>query len=151
MTTTRPTCSLNFHWQTNRMLQTVPCLPSIYLMIKLTARDHATERAVPCQRERFWAHTALLTHLRNETQNYDDVMEWKHFRSTGPLCGEFTGSPHKRPVTQSFDVFFDVRLNKRLSKQSWCWWFETPSRLLWRHRNDCLSFEVMERDPLSTT
>ena len=26
-------------------------------------------------------------------------------------------------------------LNKPLSKQSWGWWFETPSRSLWRHRN----------------
>ena len=42
----------------------------------------------------------------------------------------------QRPLTRSFDVFFDVRLNKRLSKQSWVWWFETPSRSLWRHCND---------------
>ena len=59
-------------------------------------------------------------------------------RVTGHLCGEFTGPrwiPAQRPVTQSFDVFFDLRLNKRLSKQSWGWWFETLSRLLWRHRN----------------
>ena len=41
--------------------------------------------------------------------------------------------PAQRPVTQSFDVFFDLRLNKRLSKQSWSWWLETPSRSLWRH------------------
>ena len=32
-----------------------------------------------------------------------------------PVTGEF---PSQRPVTQSFDVFFDLRLNKRLSKQS---------------------------------
>ena len=50
-----------------------------------------------------------------------------------PVTGEF---PLQRPVTRSFDVFFDVRLNKRLSKQSWGWWFETPSRPLWRHSND---------------
>ena len=31
------------------------------------------------------------------------------------VTGEF---PAQRPVTQSFDVFFDLRLNKRLSKQS---------------------------------
>ena len=49
-----------------------------------------------------------------------------------PVPGEF---PAQRPVTQSFDVFFDLRLNKRLSKQSWGWWFETLSRPLWRHRN----------------
>ena len=36
-------------------------------------------------------------------------------------------------VTQSFDVFFDVRLGKRLSKQRW--WFETPWRRLWRNCN----------------
>ena len=33
-----------------------------------------------------------------------------------PVPGEF---PTQRPVTQSFDVFFNLRLNKRLSKQSW--------------------------------
>ena len=43
------------------------------------------------------------------------------FRVTGPLCGEFTGPgefPTQRPVTRSFDVYFDLRLNKRLCKQS---------------------------------
>ena len=43
--------------------------------------------------------------------------------------------PAKRSVTRSFDVFFDLRLNKPLSKQSWGWWFVTPSRSLWRHCN----------------
>ena len=54
------------------------------------------------------------------------------FRVTGHLCGEF---PTQRPITRSFDVYFDLRTNKRLSKQSWRWWFETPSRPLWHHRN----------------
>ena len=36
-------------------------------------------------------------------------------------------------MTWSFNVFFDLRLNKRLSKQSWGWWSETPSRSLSRH------------------
>ena len=59
-------------------------------------------------------------------------------RLTGLLCGEFTGHrwiPPQWPVTRNFDVFFDLRLNKRLSKQSWGWWFETPSHSLWRHCN----------------
>ena len=61
------------------------------------------------------------------------------FRVTGPLCGEFTGPgefPTQRPVTRSFDVFFDLRLNKRLGKQPWGWWFETPSWSLWRQCNE---------------
>ena len=60
------------------------------------------------------------------------------FRVTGHLCGAFTGPgefPAQRPVTRSFDVFFDLRLNKRLSKQSWGWWFETLPCSLWRHHN----------------
>ena len=60
------------------------------------------------------------------------------FRVTGPLCGEFTGPgefPTQRPVTRSFDVFFDLRLNKRLSKQPWGWRFETLSWSLWRQCN----------------
>ena len=46
---------------------------------------------------------------------HDDVIKWKHFPRYLPL------------VTRSFDVYFDLRPNKRLSNQSWGWWF-------WRHR-----------------
>ena len=49
-----------------------------------------------------------------------------------PVSGEL---PVQTPVTRSFDVFFDLRLNKRLSKQWWDWWFETLSRPLGRHCN----------------
>ena len=49
-----------------------------------------------------------------------------------PVPVEF---PAQRPVTRSFDIFFDLCLNKRLSKQWWGWLFETPSRPLWRHNN----------------
>ena len=50
-----------------------------------------------------------------------------------PVSGEF---PAQRPVTRSFNILFYMRLNKRLGKQWWCWWFETPSRTLWCHCND---------------
>ena len=73
---------------------------------------------------------------------------WRHqmetFSALLALCvrnSQVTGEfPSQRPVTRSFDVSFDLRLNKRLSKKSWGWWFETPSRPLWRHcnRNCCL-------------
>ena len=42
-----------------------------------------------------------------------------------PVTGEL---PTQRSVTRSFDVFFDLRLNKRLSS-------ETPSWSLWRQCN----------------
>ena len=79
---------------------------------------------------------------------------WRHqmetfFRVTGPLCGEFTGPgefPTQRPVTWGFDVFFDLRLNKWLSKLSWGWWFETPSWSLWRQCNVLLKFSMIGLD-----
>ena len=75
------------------------------------------------------------------------------FRVIGPFCwnspvtGEF---PSQRPVTRNFDFFFDLRLNKRLSKQSWSWWFEMPSHPLWRHSNALLIhlFVVVNFDAL---
>ena len=60
------------------------------------------------------------------------------FRVTGHLCGNSTvtrESPAQRPVTRSFDDFFDQRLNKWLCKQWWDWWFDTTSHPLWRHCN----------------
>ena len=73
---------------------------------------------------------------------HDDVIEWKHFPRYWPFTGLCTGNspgtgefPVQRPVKRNFDVFFDPRLNKRLGKQSWGWWFETPSCPLWRHCN----------------
>ena len=77
-------------------------------------------------------------HTEAETKFMMTSSNGNIFRDTGPLCGDspVTGEfPSQRPVTRSFDVFFDLRLNKQLSKQSWGWWFETPSRSLWRHCN----------------
>ena len=54
-----------------------------------------------------------------------------------PFPDEF---PAQRPVMRSFDVFFNLCLDKRLSKQSWGWWFEMLPRPLWCHRNDQRSF-----------
>ena len=49
-----------------------------------------------------------------------------------PVTGEFTA---QRPVTRSFDVLFDLRLNKWLSKQTWDRWLEMPLHSLLHHCN----------------
>ena len=43
----------------------------------------------------------------------------------------------QRPVTSDVELwcFFDLRLNKRLTKQWWGWWFEMPSCPLWCYSN----------------
>ena len=58
-----------------------------------------------------------------------------------PVTGEF---PAQRPVMRSFDVFFDMRLNKQLSKQSWGWWFEMLTCPLWRPSNVCKIFQALQ-------
>ena len=60
------------------------------------------------------------------------------FAGNSPVTGEF---PAQRPVTRSIDIFFDLCLNKWLSKQ---WWFETRSRPLWCHCN-----QARKRHPIA--
>ena len=70
---------------------------------------------------------------RNVWVVHNDVIKWKHFPRNWPFVWGIHRS--QRPVTRSFNVLFDLCLNKRLSKQSWDWWFETKSRSWWRHSN----------------
>ena len=65
---------------------------------------------------------------------HDDVIEWKHFPRYWPFVRGIRRS--QRPVARGFDVFFNLCLYKPLNKQSRRWWFETPSRSLWRHCNE---------------
>ena len=68
--------------------------------------------------------------LRHQMETFSVLLalcEWNP-----PVTGVF---PSQRPVTRSFDDFVDLRLNKRLSKESIRRWFETTSCSLLRHCN----------------
>ena len=79
-----------------------------------------------------------------------DVVKFKHF----PCYCPFVRGTHRRPVDSphkgqwrgalvfSYD-FFDVRLNKGLSKQSRRRWFKTPSRSIWHQCNECNDAYIM--------
>ena len=101
----------------------------------------AVRRALPCQgvilrnnndvwEKANWGYVSKRTWWRHQMETFSALLAI--CAENSPVPGEF---PAQRSVTRSFDVFFDLRLNKRLSKQSWGWWFETLSRQLWRHRN----------------
>ena len=94
----------------------------------------------------FRHHSLMIYEFTPESLSW-----WRHQMETfsallaicagnSPVPGEF---PAQRPVTRSFDVFFDLRLNKRLSKQPWGWWFETPAWSLWRHHNVKILFALI--------
>ena len=91
-----------------------------------------------------WLNISAASCYSNSADDIShDGAWWRHQMETfsallvvcagnSPVTGEF---PAQRPVTRSFNVFFDMRLNKRLSKRSWDWWFETPWCPLWHNRN----------------
>ena len=58
-------------------------------------------------------HTALIIlWWRHQMETFSALLAF--YAGNSPVAGEF---PAQRPVTQSFDVFFDLRLNIWLSKQ----------------------------------
>ena len=77
--------------------------------------------------------------LRFHDGSHDDVIKWKHFSRYWPFVRITHLSPVTSPHTGQWRgaLMFSLTcaLNKRLSKQSWGWWFEVPSRSLWRHCN----------------
>ena len=76
-----------------------------------------------------WPSFTMVCHEAYVTEEHMPWTWWRHQMETfpallaicaenSPLTGEF---PSQRPVTRSLDVFLDLHLYKRLSKQSWGW------------------------------
>ena len=76
-----------------------------------------------------------LNQCCSSSPTHDDVIKWKYFPRYWFFVRRIHRGPSQRPVKRIFHAFFDLRLNKRLSKTSRCRWFETPSRSLWPHCN----------------
>ena len=79
---------------------------------------------------RRWVKTAFKSWWRHEMETLSALLAF--CAGNSPVTSEF---PTQRPVTPSFDVFFDLRLNQQLGKQWRRRWFETSSHSLWRHCN----------------
>ena len=157
-------CSIKWDWHLQLFIEhTFPCNADVERIITVVSHerhgilitDNSTVGWTACTGQQQRKHQRSLSLFiyplwgkssgdrwipLTKSSNHDDVIEWDIFPVTGPLWGESPvtgGFPSQRPLTQSFGVFFDLRLNKRLSKQSRRRWFETPSRSLslWRHCN----------------
>ena len=77
---------------------------------------------------------------------HGDVIKWKHFSRYWSLVRGINKSPVNSPLTNVSDAglwYFFWSKPKRLSKQSWGWWFETPSPLLWRQYNGYNHFSTL--------
>ena len=90
-----------------------------------------------------WSHCPNAR-CRHQMETFSALLAF--CAGNSPVIGEF---PAQRPVTPSFDVLFDLCLNKRLSKQSRGWSFETTSRSLWPHGDGVtLLFKVPTYHPM---
>ena len=99
-----------------------------------------------------WSYVHPQWHYTHKQTKHSKTMPWRRHQMetfsallarNSLVTGEF---PSQRPVTRSFDVFLNLRMNKRLSKRSRHPWFETPSRSLWRHSDSayfmgCIVFQ----------
>ena len=108
------------------------CVVSIFFLINCHFLQHyTTQSALTTFLQKIISCENISTWWRHQMETFSTLLAI--CAGNSPVTDEF---PSQRPVTQSFDVFFDLRLNKRSSKQSWGWWFETLSCPLWRHCND---------------
>ena len=108
------------------------CRSEIFIGIVYTAR-HVTWHEISRQPS---PYSEPPTWWRHQMETFSALLAL--CAGNSPVTVEF---PTQRPVTRSFAVFFDLRLNQRLRKQSWGWWFDTPSRPLWRHCNEVRVFD----------
>ena len=105
-------------------------IPNAYLEYHVCAEKHFTKSCL-AKNLKHYSTLAIRTWWRHHLEIFSAFLAICAWNS--PVPSEF---PVQRTVTVSFEVFFDLRLNKRLSKHSWGWWFETLSRPLWRKCNE---------------
>ena len=105
-------------------------LRSLHRVVSLTVSDSTSWKPFVIQ---YWlcSNQSYACH--------DDVIKWRYFPRYWPFMREIhrspVNSPHKGQWRGALMFSLICDWKKRLSKQSWGWWFETLSRPLWRHCN----------------
>ena len=117
-----------YGWVTSCLIGCNLALPAINRKQVQVTNEHDIDNSIR------WLLPANITWWRHQMETFSTLLAL--CAGNSPVTGEF---PSHRPVTWSFNVFFDLRLNKRLSKQYRRQWFETPSPPLWRHCDDSLA------------
>ena len=115
--------------ENHRNAKTKPC--AIFCLANVLRLIHYYDKSHKTVFSSYWIHAIISTALwRHKIEAFSFLLvlwEWNP-----PVIGGF---PSQRPVTPSFYAFFDLRLGRRLSKQSRRQWFGTPWSPLWHHCN----------------
>ena len=104
--------------------------------------DFKTQGAARCRP--FWIASSTQNMMASSNGTFSALLALceRNTLATGgfPSQGQWRGA-------WSFGVFFDLSLNKQLSKRSRRWWFETPSLSQWRHCNENGQNHLQQEDP----
>ena len=124
-------------WLTLTWLVAARCTPRQHKLIMLYLLEFALY---------LWHVSIMASHIISKTLWHHPMETFSALlalcEGNPPVTSEF---PSQMPLTWSFDVFFDLHLNKQLSKQSRCQWFEMPSHSLSCHCNDISHFIRLSR------
>ena len=121
-----------------RKITVIKTLMKFQLIYKLSVLPTPSDQFLKQIDQTLFNFVWIINHI-------ESLSRWPLNPSHRWIPGQF-----QRPVTRSFDAFFDLRMNKRLSKQSLGWWFETTSQSLWRHCNgNCSSTAFSKIVPVS--
>ena len=118
-----------YMWNRTPFIKSLHKQPNIWYHVNCNGRlDCGVELATSLQNGGDW-HWGMMTSSNGNI-----------FRVTCRLCGEYTDHrwiPRKKASDKAIWCFLGsaAELNKRLNKRMWGWWFETPSRPLWRQCN----------------
>ena len=89
-----------------------------------------------------WFGSALLQIMACCLFCTNMMTSWEHFLHYWPFVRGIhqsaVNSPHKHQWRGTLMFSLIHSFNKRLSKQSWGWWFDMPSRSLWCHCNESI-------------
>ena len=132
----RASCTMSIPFWENQIAQIITLSGSSRLfkplkLYSLQSIDHHCSVRFTCTKPCYYEGVFLYPWWRHQMETISALLTI--CAGNSPVTGVFHA---QRLVTRSFDVFCDLRLNKRLSKKWWSWWFETPSHPLWRHCND---------------
>ena len=138
---TNPTISLTRYWLLTALSQII-----IRALIVSSAKCRSSKIAYWELHRAAVVHTVPPRHFHSYSPenkalwiavDHDDVIRWKHFSRYSGLLALSVGNspvtselPSQRPLTRSIAVFFDLLLNKGLSKQWMRRWFQAPSHSL---------------------
>ena len=109
--------------------------PPVRILLEITS-EHVISTLGWFSRVRLLATQCHIAWWRHQMETFSALLAL--CAGNSPVTGAF---PAQGPVTRSFDVsLICAWINSWVNNREWGWWFETPSRSLWRPCNESATY-----------